>query len=80
MTHTIVSAAQMLATLRNGDTVTLTLDGRDIDVSVQHERRRMDGNGFGSIDYASVTVGYGPGRWNMEVNGGRPSVYPVLLQ
>jgi hypothetical protein len=61
-------AHTMLASLRQGDAVLLTRDGRTSEVTVQRPIRGMDGGGFGSWDYSSVTVGYGPGRWNMEVN------------
>jgi hypothetical protein len=61
-------AHAMLASLRPGDAVRLTRDGRTNDVTVQRSIRGMDGGGFGSWDYSSATVGYGPGRWNMEVN------------
>ena len=60
-------AHTLLASLRTGDTVTLTRDGRESQVTVQRELRRMDGGGFGSWDHSAVTVGYGPGRFNMEV-------------
>lgn len=58
----------LLGSLRVGDAVTLTVDGKSHAVTVQRELRRPDGGSFGSPDYAVVTVGYGPGRWNTEVN------------
>lgn len=66
--HTDRKAAHsFLASLRVGDAVTLTRDGRENTVTVQREIRAMDGGGFGSWDHSAVTVGYGPGRWNVEV-------------
>lgn len=60
-------AHRLLASLRVGDTVKLTRDGRESVVTVQRAIRGMDGGGFGSWDHSAVTVGYGPGRFNMEV-------------
>jgi hypothetical protein len=66
-TMTRHQAHTFLASLRVGDPVTITQDGREIAVTVQRELRRTDGGGFGSWDHAAVTVGFGPGRWNVEV-------------
>lgn len=60
-------AYEFLASLRQGDRVTISQDGRESVVTVQRELRRMDGGGFGSWDHSAVTVGYGPGRFNLEV-------------
>jgi hypothetical protein len=57
-----------LAELNVGQAVRFTADGRSHDVTVTREFRGADGNGFGSLEYSVVTVGYGPGRWNTEVN------------
>lgn len=50
-----------LAELAPGTPVTLVRDGRRHDVTVQRWSRD------GSPDHARLTVGYGPGRWNLEV-------------
>ena len=63
----IRTAHTMLRSLETGQEVTLIRDGRESVVTVQRTIRRMDGGGFGSWDHSAVTVGYGPGRWNMEV-------------
>ena len=54
-----------LATLKPGTTVLLSEDGKEHEVTVQRFVRD------GSIDHASLTVGYGPGRWNREVSAAR---------
>lgn len=54
-----------LAALTPGTTVLLIEDGREIEVQVQRFTRD------GSMDHASLTVGYGPGRWNREVSAAR---------
>lgn len=74
-------AFKLLASLRTGDTVTLTRDGRTNVVTVQRTTIKPDGSQFGSWDYANVTVGYGPGRWNTEVNaaGIEAGLYAVTV-
>lgn len=54
-----------LASLKPGTTVLLIEDGREMEVQVQRFTRD------GSMDHASLTVGYGPGRWNREVSAAR---------
>lgn len=54
-----------LASLKPGTPVLLTEDGKEHEVTVQRFTRD------GSIDHASLTVGYGPGRWNREVSAAR---------
>lgn len=54
-----------LASLTPGTTVLLIEDGREIEAQVQRFTRD------GSMDHASLTVGYGPGRWNREVSAAR---------
>lgn len=62
------SIAGQLGTLKRGDRVRLDSGGQvHDDLTVQQELHRTDG-GFGSLDHAVVTVGYGPGRWNTEVS------------
>lgn len=63
-TPTLVEARTIMGTLRPGTSVILTLDGRDHACIVQ----RHDGTEFGHPDSKNATLGYGPGRWNMEVN------------
>lgn len=54
-----------LAALKPGTPVLLIEDGKEHEVTVQRFTRD------GSIDHASLTVGYGPGRWNREVSAAR---------
>lgn len=56
-----------LASLEVGEVVVISMDGRESEVTVQRSIRPMDGGGFGSWDHSAVTVGYGAGRWNVEV-------------
>lgn len=60
---TLTEARQLMGTLHPGVSVIFTVDGRDHPCVVQ---RREEG--FGHPDSKSVTIGYGPGRWNQEVN------------
>lgn len=62
-TPTLDEARRVIRDLDPGVSVILTQDGRDYPCIVQ---RREEG--FGHPDSKSVTVGYGPGRWNTEVN------------
>ena len=61
------SAHSFLASLKEGDRVTLTRDGRRVELKVMREIRRTDGRGFGSWDHSAVTVGYGVGHFATEV-------------
>lgn len=63
-THT-PTVGSRLASLKPGTSVLLTEDGKEHEVTVQRFTRD------GSIDHASLTVGYGPGRWNREVSAAR---------
>ena len=54
-----------LAALEPGTTVLLIEDGKEHEVTVQRFIRD------GSLDHASLTVGYGPGRWNQGVSAAR---------
>lgn len=56
-------ARRIMSQLDPGASVIVTLDGKDIPCIVQ----RRDA-GFGHPDSKNVTVGYGPGRWNQEIN------------
>lgn len=60
-------AHAFLASLREGERVTLTRDGRTVELKVMRELRRMDGSGFGSWDHSAVTVGYGVGHFATEI-------------
>lgn len=62
----MVTALDLLRGLREGEVVYLTRDGSRSKVTVQRAFR-VDLGG-GSQDHAKVTLGYGPGRWNMEVS------------
>ena len=59
----LAEARVLVGQLEPGMSVILTTDGRDYPCIVQ---RREEG--FGHPDSKNVTVGYGPGRWNQEVN------------
>lgn len=61
---TLAEARTIMAALTPGTSVLLTVDGRDHACIVQ----RQDGNEPGHADSKNATLGYGPGRWNMEVN------------
>lgn len=63
--------ASRLAELAVGTPVRIKQDGRWIEAQVTRAFRRGDGLGFGSLDHGSVSVGFGPGRWNTEVSGAR---------
>ncbi|WP_018185861.1 hypothetical protein [Microbacterium sp. 77mftsu3.1] len=60
---TLLEARQIMSELRPGASALVTLDGQEYAVIVQREAE-----GPGHPDYKSTTVGYGPGRWNLEVN------------
>lgn len=56
-----------LGTLRAGDKVTLTMDSRDLELTVGREIHSIDPGGYGHPHSSRVTVGYGLGRWNVDV-------------
>lgn len=58
----IVQARILVQNLHPGASVIITLDGREYPCIVQRRGTEM-----GHPDHQSVTVGYGPGRWNQEV-------------
>ena len=62
-------AFTLLASLKVGDAVTLTEDGRVLSpgLYVSREARRSGGE-FGSWESLRVTVTYGPGRYATEVS------------
>jgi hypothetical protein len=57
-----------LRTLRQGDTVRLTMDSKTLAVKVIREWHSADADGYGPAEECRVTVGYGPGRWNTDVS------------
>ena len=61
---TLAEARTIMAALTPGTSVVLTVDGRDHACIVQ----RHNGTEPGHSDSKNATLGYGPGRWNMEVN------------
>ena len=63
-TPSLAEAHSLLASLAVGDAVTLTQDGRAVDLTVQ----AAIGGGFGHPHSSTVTVGYGPGRYNRELS------------
>lgn len=65
-------AAAFLGSLRTGERVLYTESGSTQEVTVQRGLERP--SGYGSWDHdAVVKVGYGPGRWNTDVNAARLS-------
>lgn len=63
-----------VTTLHKGDALRYTADGRTSLVTVQSEPEVL-----GSHGSRSVTVGFGPGRWNRSVcNDGQAHGYYVL--
>jgi hypothetical protein len=61
-------ASRFLGSLRKGDPVNVTVDGREHAVTVQREHHGEDA-GCGSWDHGwKTTVGFGPGRWNVELS------------
>lgn len=63
---TLTAARGVIASLNDGDTVRVTRDGATSEYTVQR-RSSSEPGGFGHPDSASVTVGFGPGRYNFEV-------------
>ena len=62
------SAHTMLAALTVGQPVRLTVDGRTHDMTVMQTIMRGDGGGFGSWDHATVKIGFGWGRYAVDVS------------
>jgi hypothetical protein len=59
-------ARELIHSLREGQDVVLTQDGRDMEVTVQRAVHHPDG--FGSPGSYAVKVGYGVGRYNTSVS------------
>lgn len=76
---TVHEASALLSSLKAGDEVVLTQDGRDLHVTVQRELCGRDPGGFGHPDNWAVTVGWGPGRYNTEVTPARMALGFVSL-
>jgi hypothetical protein len=67
----------LIASLNMGDPVRITVDGRAHDVTVQ---RREGLDVYKHPDGRTVTVGYGPGRWNTEVSAERIAAGYVTVE
>jgi len=63
---TMAEAIQLIGSLRDGDLVRVTQDGRSHVMIVSGPPRRADGP-FGSPESTRVTVTYGPGKYATEV-------------
>ncbi len=73
MSHELVSTISMLQSLEPGDPVTVSGSHKAMlhEVHVTTPWHRRDGGGFGSAEHAAVVVGFGPGRWNVDVSAAR---------
>lgn len=65
-TPTFQQALDFLQSLRVGDTVRVTRDGRVEEVRVIRPAHRSDGH-HGAWESLAVTVSYGPGRYSFDV-------------
>jgi hypothetical protein len=59
-------AVVFLSSLRTGDTVRVTRDGRTSEVKVVQPARRSDGP-FGDYESIAVRVSHGPGRYSFDI-------------
>lgn len=77
MSHSAENDAPVdVLTLRKGDTIAYTADGRTDVVTVQTDPEHL-----GSPGSRAVTIGYGPGRWNRSVsNDGQAFGFYVLTR
>lgn len=66
MEREMVEAIQLIASLKDGDPVLVTQDGRTNLMFVSGESRRCDG-AYGPAESTRVTVTFGPGRYATEV-------------
>lgn len=66
MEHTMASAFALISSLKVGDKVRVTRDGRTNEMIVTVGPRRADG-AYGSPESLHVTVSFGPGRYATEV-------------
>ena len=62
----ILAAIRFIDSLKAGEAVTLTADGRQNLMHVSRTAHRSDG-AYGSVVSTRVTVTYGPGRYSTEV-------------
>lgn len=69
MSPEMVQAIDLITSLRPGDRVKVTRDGRTNVMNVQSPPSRSDGR-FGSPESTGVTVSYGPGRYATRVEAG----------
>jgi len=67
--RSMADAIAFLGSLKVGDRVRVTREGRTADLTVSRGPRRSDG-AFGSPESLGVTVSYGVGRYSFEVNAG----------
>jgi hypothetical protein len=67
--RSMADAIAFLGSLKAGDRVRVTREGRTADLVVSRGPRRSDG-AFGSPESTQVTVSYGVGRYSYEINAG----------
>lgn len=67
MEREMAKAIELISSLKDGDLVRVTRDGRTDVMAVSGVPRRCDG-AFGPVESIRVTVGYGPGRYSTEVS------------
>jgi acyl-CoA thioesterase FadM len=60
------AAVDFLASLKYGDKLMVTANGRESEMTVTREIHRSDGPS-GSYESSQVTVSYGPGRYAFEL-------------
>lgn len=79
MDRKIVLAVDLLASLRLGQWVHLTENGRTHEMYVSREIRRADGD-FGSYESSRVTVTFGVGQYACEVTAERLAAGTQILE
>ncbi|WP_425837463.1 hypothetical protein [Streptomyces fractus] len=62
----MAQAISLIGSLKDGDRVRVTLDGRMYDMTVVGRPTRSDG-AFGELESVGVTVSLGPGRYSTRV-------------
>lgn len=67
MERAMVEAVELIASLKDGDPVLVTRDGRTNLMFVAGAPRRCDGQ-YGPLESLRVTVTFGPGRYATEVS------------
>ena len=68
MTPEMIEEISTIASLRIGDAVSVTRDGRSLDMTVTTDPHRGDSGGFGSVESTRVTVSLGPGRYSATIS------------